>query len=102
MLEDELSEQIQAVRGMNDVLPAEIGAWQRIESAARDLLGRDDTDLLEVIGVDDPAEVARLIAEANAASDEDDDDDDDDDEDEDDADEDWDEDDDDEADGSAR
>ena len=33
-----MSEQIQAVRGMNDVLPAEIGAWQRIESAARDLL----------------------------------------------------------------
>ncbi len=33
-----MSEQIQPVRGMNDVLPAEITAWQRLESAARELL----------------------------------------------------------------
>jgi histidyl-tRNA synthetase len=33
-----LSEQIQPVRGMNDVLPAEITAWQRLESTARELL----------------------------------------------------------------
>jgi histidyl-tRNA synthetase len=33
-----LSEQIQPVRGMNDVLPAEITAWQRLESTARQLL----------------------------------------------------------------
>jgi histidyl-tRNA synthetase len=38
MLEDELSDQIQPVRGMNDVLPAEIGAWQSIERAAREVL----------------------------------------------------------------
>src|SRR5580658_4002630 len=31
--------QIPAVRGMNDVLPAEIGAWQRFESCTRELLG---------------------------------------------------------------
>jgi histidyl-tRNA synthetase len=31
--------QIPAVRGMNDVLPAEIGAWQRFESCTRALLG---------------------------------------------------------------
>jgi histidyl-tRNA synthetase len=30
--------QIQAIRGMNDVLPAEIGAWQHLESCARELL----------------------------------------------------------------
>jgi histidyl-tRNA synthetase len=30
--------QIMAVRGMNDVLPADIGLWQRLESVARDLL----------------------------------------------------------------
>ena len=30
--------QIQPIRGMNDVLPAEIGAWQFLESAARELL----------------------------------------------------------------
>ncbi len=38
MLEDELSEQIQPVRGMNDVLPAEITAWQALEAATRELL----------------------------------------------------------------
>jgi histidyl-tRNA synthetase len=38
MLEDKLSDQIQPVRGMNDVLPAEIGAWQAIETAAREVL----------------------------------------------------------------
>jgi histidyl-tRNA synthetase len=30
--------EIQAVRGMNDVLPAEIGAWQHFESCTRELL----------------------------------------------------------------
>jgi histidyl-tRNA synthetase len=38
MREDKLSDQIQPVRGMNDVLPAEIGAWQTIETAAREVL----------------------------------------------------------------
>ncbi|HUN27221.1 MAG TPA: histidine--tRNA ligase [Steroidobacteraceae bacterium] len=33
-----MTAQIQAVRGMNDVLPADIGLWQRLESAARELL----------------------------------------------------------------
>jgi histidyl-tRNA synthetase len=31
---------IQAVRGTRDILPDEIGAWQRIEAAARDLFAR--------------------------------------------------------------
>ncbi len=34
-----MTEQIQPVRGMNDVLPGEIIAWQTIERAARELLG---------------------------------------------------------------
>jgi histidyl-tRNA synthetase len=34
-----LTEQIQPVRGMNDVLPAEIAAWHIIETAAREVLG---------------------------------------------------------------
>lgn len=34
-----MGEQIQAVRGMNDVLPSEIGAWQHFERCTRELLG---------------------------------------------------------------
>lgn len=34
-----MTEQIQPVRGMNDVLPAEIAAWHIIETAAREVLG---------------------------------------------------------------
>ena len=34
----ELTQEIQPVRGMNDVLPAEIAAWQAVEGAARELL----------------------------------------------------------------
>ncbi|MGH8286817.1 MAG: histidine--tRNA ligase, partial [Steroidobacteraceae bacterium] len=30
--------QIQPIRGMNDVLPGEVGAWQHLESTARELL----------------------------------------------------------------
>jgi histidyl-tRNA synthetase len=33
-----VAEEIQAVRGMNDVLPAEIGAWQYFEAGTRELL----------------------------------------------------------------
>jgi len=33
-----LSEQLQAIRGMNDVLPGEIGLWQHLETSARELL----------------------------------------------------------------
>ena len=35
---DAMSEQIQPIRGMNDVLPAEIGAWQHLERVTRELL----------------------------------------------------------------
>jgi histidyl-tRNA synthetase len=34
----EMSQQIQPVRGMNDVLPEEIGAWQHFEACTRELL----------------------------------------------------------------
>ncbi|MDB6089413.1 MAG: histidinol dehydrogenase [Gammaproteobacteria bacterium] len=33
-----MAEQIQPVRGMNDVLPAQIAAWQHLEGTVRDLL----------------------------------------------------------------
>jgi histidyl-tRNA synthetase len=33
-----LTAQIQPIRGMNDILPAEIGAWQHLESTASELL----------------------------------------------------------------
>ena len=34
-----MSEQIQAIRGMNDVLPVQIGQWQQLEALLRELLG---------------------------------------------------------------
>ncbi len=34
-----MTEEIQPIRGMNDVLPAEIGAWQHLEAVTRELLG---------------------------------------------------------------
>lgn len=33
-----MAEQIQPIRGMNDILPAEIGAWQHLERAVRELV----------------------------------------------------------------
>jgi len=35
----EKMESIQAVRGMNDILPEEAGWWQKVETAAREVLG---------------------------------------------------------------
>ncbi len=37
--ETEVAGEIQAIRGMNDVLPAEINAWQHFETQTRGLLG---------------------------------------------------------------
>jgi histidyl-tRNA synthetase len=34
-----VAEQIQAIRGMNDLLPADIGPWQHLEACTRELLG---------------------------------------------------------------
>ena len=39
MLTGEKMESIQAVRGMNDILPDESGWWQKVENAAREVLG---------------------------------------------------------------
>ena len=33
-----MAEQIQPIRGMNDILPAEIGAWQHLERSVRELV----------------------------------------------------------------
>ena len=33
-----MAQQIQAIRGMNDLLPADIGAWQHLEACTRELL----------------------------------------------------------------
>ena len=33
-----MAEQIQPIRGMNDILPSEIGAWQHLESTVRELV----------------------------------------------------------------
>jgi histidyl-tRNA synthetase len=33
-----VAEQIQAIKGMNDVLPAEMGAWQYFEACTREVL----------------------------------------------------------------
>ncbi|HYB66353.1 MAG TPA: histidine--tRNA ligase [Steroidobacteraceae bacterium] len=33
-----MTEEIQPIRGMNDVLPAEIGAWQHLEAVTREIL----------------------------------------------------------------
>src|ERR1700758_3302252 len=38
LTEIELAEQMQPVRGMNDVLPEQIGAWQFLEGTVRELL----------------------------------------------------------------
>ena len=37
-MEVELTVEIQPIRGMNDVLPAQIGAWQRLEGCIRELV----------------------------------------------------------------
>jgi histidyl-tRNA synthetase len=34
-----VAQEIQAIRGMNDLLPADIGAWQHLEACTRELLG---------------------------------------------------------------
>ncbi len=39
MVIGEKMESIQAVRGMNDILPDEAGWWQKVENAAREVLG---------------------------------------------------------------
>ena len=54
---------IQPVRGMNDVLPAEIGAWQRLEGCARELLGSYGYEEIRVPVVEHTALFKRAIGE---------------------------------------
>jgi histidyl-tRNA synthetase len=43
-----VAQQIQAIRGMNDVLPADIRAWQHLEGCAREVLGSYGYDEIRV------------------------------------------------------
>ncbi|HVS75918.1 MAG TPA: histidine--tRNA ligase [Steroidobacteraceae bacterium] len=55
--------EIQPVRGMNDVLPAEIGAWQRLEACARELLASYGYEEIRVPVVEHTALFKRAIGE---------------------------------------
>jgi len=58
-----LTVEIQPVRGMNDVLPAEIGAWQRLEDCTRELLGSYGYEEIRVPIVEHTALFKRAIGE---------------------------------------
>jgi histidyl-tRNA synthetase len=58
-----LSKPLQAVRGMNDVLPAEIGAWQHLERELRALLGEYGYEELRVPVVESSELFRRSIGE---------------------------------------
>ena len=55
--------EIQPIRGMNDVLPGEIGAWQRLEGCARELLGAYGYEEIRVPVVEQTALFKRAIGE---------------------------------------
>lgn len=54
---------IQPVRGMNDVLPAQIGAWHRLEACARELLASYGYEEIRVPIVEHTALFKRAIGE---------------------------------------
>jgi histidyl-tRNA synthetase len=58
-----LADQLQAVRGMNDVLPEQIGAWQHLENTVRDLLTEYGYDEIRVPIVEHTALFKRAIGE---------------------------------------
>jgi histidyl-tRNA synthetase len=58
-----VAQQIQAIRGMNDVLPADIRAWQHLEGCARDLLGSYGYDEIRVPIVEQTDLFKRAIGE---------------------------------------
>jgi histidyl-tRNA synthetase len=58
-----LSQQIQPVRGMNDVLPADIGAWQLLEATLRSLLHDYGYEELRVPVVEQTGLFHRAIGE---------------------------------------
>ena len=61
--EIELAEQIQPVRGMNDVLPAQIGAWQHLEDTVRALLTEYGFEEIRVPIVENTELFKRAIGE---------------------------------------
>jgi len=62
-MEVELTVEVQPVRGMNDVLPAEIGAWQRLEACIRQLLAAYGYEEIRVPIVEHTALFKRAIGE---------------------------------------
>jgi histidyl-tRNA synthetase len=58
-----LTVEIQPVRGMNDVLPAEIRAWQRLEDCTRELLASYGYEEIRVPVVEHTALFKRAIGE---------------------------------------
>src|SRR6185437_4671468 len=62
-MEVELTVEIQPIRGMNDVLAAAIGAWQRLEDCARELLASYGYEEIRVPIVEHTALFKRAIGE---------------------------------------
>jgi histidyl-tRNA synthetase len=62
-METEVAEQIQPVRGMNDVLPAEIGTWQHFEACTRELLSAYGYEEIRVPVVEHTELFKRAIGE---------------------------------------
>jgi histidyl-tRNA synthetase len=58
-----LAEQIQPIRGMNDILPTEIGAWQYVERAVRELVTSYGYEEMRVPIVEQTALFKRSIGE---------------------------------------
>jgi histidyl-tRNA synthetase len=58
-----LAEQLQAIRGMNDVLPEQITAWQHLENTVRDLLTEYGYEEIRVPIVEHTALFKRAIGE---------------------------------------
>ncbi|HTE40913.1 MAG TPA: histidine--tRNA ligase [Steroidobacteraceae bacterium] len=54
---------LQSIRGMNDILPADIGAWQRLEQAARELFAAYGYQELRVPIVEQTSLFKRSIGE---------------------------------------
>jgi histidyl-tRNA synthetase len=62
-MEVELTVEVQPIRGMNDVLPAEIGAWQRLEACVRELVASYGYEEIRVPVVEHTALFKRAIGE---------------------------------------
>jgi histidyl-tRNA synthetase len=58
-----VAQQIQAIRGMNDVLPGDIRAWQHLEGCAREVLGAYGYDEIRVPIIEQTDLFKRAIGE---------------------------------------